>query len=133
MPRRAPALPTVTGSPAATRSRHCCATQQPSVSPEKDGAPQPNSTSGGRRKVPSRGRLARSPGKGGDLREARVFDDSLRHISPGNVFRVPVFGVSICKEGVFWGDGTLSSPPRFFLRIPGDFFQYLVRTYKIQQ
>ena len=48
------------------RATNCYATQQPfQVPPEKEGAPQPNSASGARPNVPSRGQLARSPGKAG--------------------------------------------------------------------
>ena len=65
MPREAPALPTATGPPAASRSRQARPTRQPSVAPAKEGAPPSNSASEGRGKVHSRGRLARSKEKEG--------------------------------------------------------------------
>ena len=51
------------------------------------------------------------PGKGGDpCREGRGFHNLRRHFPPV-FFSCPRFWVSICMEGVFSGDRTLSSPP----------------------
>ena len=48
-------LPSASRPPAAGRLCHACPTQQPSVSPAKERAPQPNSAGGECRKLPSQG------------------------------------------------------------------------------
>ena len=74
----------------ATPAPHSC----PSCPPAKEGAPPSNSASGGRGKVPSRGRLARSPGKEGILGKGGVSIISGGIYLPGFV-SCPRFGVYI--------------------------------------
>ena len=106
------------------RPRHCYCTQLPSVSPAKKRVSQSKSASEGSRKVPSRGRLARSPGKEGipGSPRGRRFHH-FQSFSPGIFFVFP-FLSSYLYARLFPGDGTLSSPtriifnPRFWLSMP---------------
>ena len=120
MPRGAPALPGATRSPAAARPHHARPTRQPSVCPANEGAPRSNSISGERGKVPSRGRLARSPAKEGIPVQRRVSIFSGGISVPGTFFSCPLSWFSICMEvgGVLAGDGTISPPPRIFFSCP---------------
>ena len=61
MLRSALALSCGTRLPAPQQPSYGRPTHQPTVSPAKESAPTPNSARGGRRKTPSRGRLALSP------------------------------------------------------------------------
>ena len=103
MLRGTPALPTATRPLKAARPRHACPTQQPPVSPSKEGAPQPNSATGGRRKTPSRGR----PWNGG----GSLGREGFPYFSEAFPFRDFVFAShvlgSISLEGVFSGDEIL--------------------------
>ena len=87
----------------------------------KERAPTPNATSGGRRKEPSRGRLARSPGKERIPGEGGVSNIFGGVSLPGMFFRSPVRSFN-CMEGVFCGDGTLSSPPVILFSCPRVFW-----------
>ena len=85
MPCGTPALPSATGPPRPARPRHARPTQQPSVSPANEGAPTPNSPGVEGGKVPSRGRVARSPGGGGHKKWKSKYNtatDGVRTYSP---------------------------------------------------
>ena len=63
VPRGEPAFPSATGPLGDARPCHARPTAAKGVIGKKKRTPTPNSASGGGRKEPSRGRLARSPGK----------------------------------------------------------------------
>ena len=95
------------------------------ITGEKKGTPQTNSASGGRGKVPSRRRLARSSGKKiPDPREGRGFP-SCPAASPsrGDFVHVPVLGYHFVRKEFFRGwdiiipSGVFSSFPRVFFSV----------------
>ena len=66
IPKKQLRRPSATGLPSAPQQCHARPTQQPSEAPAKERAPMTDSASGGLEKAPSRGRIARSPGGGGE-------------------------------------------------------------------
>lgn len=110
MPRGAQALPSAALPPASARPRHARPTHQRSMSPAKERVPVPNSASGERGKVPSRGQVARPPAWG-DPPGSVGFPSFL---PPWNVLVLvsPNLGFHLYGRG-FFGDGTLSFTPRF--------------------
>ena len=89
------------GPPVAARPRHASHSHQPSVSPAKGRAPPSISASGGRAKVPSRARLARSlgwgriPGKGG------VKNTKVEAFSSSFIFVSVALGLQLCGRCFF--------------------------------
>ena len=118
MPRGRSALPTASRPPAANRARRARARRQPSVSLAKEGAPQPKLTSGGRRKVPFRGRLAPSPGKEEIPRKGGVSIIFGRIFPSLNIFVSVFFGFPCVCKVFFSGDGIPSSHPGDFILLP---------------
>ena len=94
-------LPSAAKPPAAARTRHARPTRQHKVSSAKEPAPSSHLASRGRRKEPSRGRLARSPGKGRISRKGGV-SNMFGGVFPRDyLFRVPWLGFH-CFEGGFY-------------------------------
>ena len=95
-------LPSASRPPAAARPHRARRIQHPSFSTAKEEASQPNSASGDHRKVPSRGRLARSrgipsrdsPGRG---RGFNIFGG----VSPRGCFHVRCFGFHLYGKHFF--------------------------------
>ena len=112
VPRGEPAFPSATGPLGDARPCHARPTAAKGVIGKKKRTPTPNSASGGGRKEPSRGRLARSPGKEwvpGEGGVSNIFGDvSLP------CFSCPCLGFPF----EFFGDGTLSSPGDFIFVSP---------------
>ena len=127
MPREGTALPSATGPVATARPRHPRLTWQHKVLSAKERTPTLSSSSGGRRKEPSRGWRARSPGKERIPGQGAVSNNFGGVSLPGFWLSGPVwcyqlYGMRLCS-----GDGTLFRgwniiiPPGIFFRIPGYF------------
>ena len=125
MPREKPALPTAPRLLVAARPSHASPTRQPSVFPAKEGVSQPNSASGEHRKVPSRGRFARSPGRDGMPGKGGVSIIS-GSISPGMFFSCPHLWVSVCMDGFFFRGWNIFIPIPLVLFFAPSFF-FLLR------
>ena len=117
MPRGASTLPSANRPTAAARPRHARPTRQPYLG-------VPGERRGTAAKFAERGRWESAlpgtcsvPGKGGDPWEGTGFHSFRRHFPSRVSFTCPRLWVSICMEGGFSGDETLSSPRGFFFHL----------------